>query len=137
MLSARLKTWKTLSKVKSVWNLYYRKHKWDQRHLRGYNCWKTQAEKLHRTRMPTMLLLPVSFIGLRNFTEDLKGYTYNSCCYDLSKIYEEGKYAPVFLSSILHTKILDCFKMKWNDPSVFVHLDPTKLYLLMQWKRWI
>lgn len=41
-------------------------------YLRSYDSWETKAKKLHRPRMPPMLLLPVSFIRFRKFTEDLK-----------------------------------------------------------------
>lgn len=35
------------------------------------NSRKTHSEKLHGARMPSMLLLPISFKRFRNFTQDL------------------------------------------------------------------
>lgn len=40
-------------------------------YLRRYDSRKAKPEKLHRTRMPPMLLLPISFEGLGDFTKDL------------------------------------------------------------------
>lgn len=58
-------------------------------YLRFYDCWKTQAEKLHRAGMPTMLLLSISFIRLRNFTKDLKNLQSSQLSKIVLKIFQE------------------------------------------------